>query len=68
MVIVKLIGGLGNQLFQYAAGRAVAYRNKTPLKLDTSQFKKYPIRNYYLMNFNISGTLISKLGKFILAN
>jgi len=67
MVIVRLSGGLGNQLFQYAAGRAVAFRTKASIKLDTSQFKKYPNRNYYLMNFNISGTLISELRKYILA-
>ena len=34
MVIVRLIGGLGNQLFQYAAARRVAHMNGVPLKLD----------------------------------
>jgi len=32
----RLIGGLGNQLFQYAAGRAVASRLACPLFVDTS--------------------------------
>lgn len=36
MIIVKLMGGLGNQLFQYAAGRRLAHRHNTELKLDTS--------------------------------
>jgi hypothetical protein len=35
MVIVDLRGGLGNQLFEYAAGRHVALVNRQPLKLDT---------------------------------
>ena len=36
MIIVKLIGGLGNQLFQYAAGRHLAQLHQTQLLLDTS--------------------------------
>src|SRR4051812_29661343 len=38
MVIVKLSGGLGNQMFQYAAGRRLALANGTDLKLDTTWF------------------------------
>jgi hypothetical protein len=34
MVIVQLAGGLGNQMFQYAAGRRLAYVRGVPLKLD----------------------------------
>ena len=36
MVVVKLMGGLGNQMFQYAAGRALAHAFNTSLKLDIS--------------------------------
>jgi glycosyl transferase family 11 len=36
MVIVRLLGGLGNQMFQYAAGRRMALANEVPLKLDRS--------------------------------
>lgn len=35
--IVRLSGGLGNQLFQYAAGRAVASRQGADLSLDLTQ-------------------------------
>lgn len=38
MVIVRLNGGLGNQLFQYAAGFALAQSNNAELKLDLSVF------------------------------
>lgn len=34
MIIVKLMGGLGNQMFQYAAGKALAAHHSTALKLD----------------------------------
>ncbi len=54
MVIVKLMGGLGNQMFQYATARAVAYRNRTKLKLDVSTFEQEPLRRYRLHCFNIS--------------
>ncbi|MES1194972.1 MAG: alpha-1,2-fucosyltransferase, partial [Opitutus sp.] len=33
-VVVKLMGGLGNQMFQYAAGLALARKNGVPLQLD----------------------------------
>jgi|SRR3990172_4701193 len=53
MVIVKLIGGLGNQLFQYAMARRISYLHNIPLKLDISGFVEYKLHNYSLMHFNI---------------
>lgn len=41
MVISQLIGGLGNQMFQYAAARSIALAHGTPLSLDISGFKNY---------------------------
>lgn len=38
MVISSLRGGLGNQMFQYAAGRALTLRSGVPLKLDLSWY------------------------------
>jgi hypothetical protein len=40
MIISRIIGGLGNQMFQYAAGRALALRNGVQLKLDLSAYAK----------------------------
>jgi hypothetical protein len=53
LVIVKLIGGLGNQLFQYALGRALSIRNDAQLKLDVSGFETYKLRRYSLRHFNV---------------
>ena len=38
MITVSLIGGLGNQMFQYAAGKALAERHGVALALDISGF------------------------------
>ncbi|MEM1157460.1 MAG: alpha-1,2-fucosyltransferase [Verrucomicrobiota bacterium] len=42
MIITRLTGGLGNQMFQYAAGLALAEQHRTVLKLDVSWFKDDP--------------------------
>jgi len=57
MIIVRLLGGLGNQMFQYAAGRALAARHGTALKLDLSAFRAYPLRSFRLQHFRIEATL-----------
>ncbi len=59
MIISRLIGGLGNQLFQYAVGCAVATRTNTPLLLDASGFANYDLRRYELDGFNICAELAS---------
>ena len=41
-VVVKINGGLGNQLFQYAAGRSLADRSGAELFLDLSFFDLPP--------------------------
>ena len=50
MIITKLKGGLGNQLFQYAAGRAVALHHKVPLKLDLTILKTDKLHNGYRLD------------------
>jgi hypothetical protein len=63
MIIVKLMGGLGNQMFQYAAGRRLAHVHKTELKLDVSWFSEIAAidtkRKYELAPFNLSARFAS---------
>jgi Glycosyl transferase family 11 len=42
MIIVRISGGLGNQMFQYAAGLSLSMIRKTDLYLDISWFQDYP--------------------------
>jgi GT2 family glycosyltransferase/radical SAM superfamily enzyme YgiQ (UPF0313 family) len=53
MIVVRLIGGLGNQMFQYALGRSLSQMHNVPLKLDISGFDSYKLRNYSLDSYNI---------------
>jgi hypothetical protein len=49
-VVIRLQGGLGNQLFQYAFGRAMAIRSGVGLVLDTvSGFPRDPYRRSYAL-------------------
>ena len=58
MIITSLTGGLGNQMFQYAAGLALAERRRTVLKLDVSWFREDPVyeahNRYALSCLNIT--------------
>lgn len=59
MIVVELVGGLGNQLFQYALGRALSVKRGLQLKLDLSSFRNYPLRDYRLGNFRIQAEIAS---------
>lgn len=60
MIIVKLIGGLGNQMFQYAAGRRLAKKLGVELKLDVLGFEEYKLHRYSLCAFSIKEKFASR--------
>ena len=66
MVVVRLKGGVGNQLFIYAAARRLSLNNNVPLKLDISSgFQRdYYQRNYRLNHFNIKAEIASPYQSF----
>lgn len=54
MISVKVSGGLGNQMFQYAIGRKLAEKNKTQLKLDISALlNSLPKKNFTFREFGL---------------
>lgn len=60
MIVIKLSGGLGNQMFQYALGKHLAVKNNTDLKLDLSFYNSQNLRNYELQKFNIKEKIATK--------
>jgi len=64
MICVRLNGGLGNQMFQYALGRALSIKHKTELIFDCSQLGKkikgLTARNFDLKVFNIQASEATK--------
>lgn len=69
MIIVKVVGGLGNQMFQYAYAKALQQKGYS-VQIDISKFKKYKLHggyqlNKYKIDINTSNqlsNLLSKLG------
>lgn len=65
MIIVKLMGGLGNQMFQYAAARRLSLKHGCALKLDLSCLSASSAvatpRSYELDHFCISAEIASPL-------
>lgn len=59
-IILRVKGGLGNQLFQYAAGRYLADRFNLELFFDLTSLNlpalRYTKRSFELNNFRISGS------------
>ncbi len=48
MIILKLQGGLGNQMFQYAAAKSLSIKLNKHLYVDTSFYRYDPLREYRL--------------------
>ncbi|MDP3539054.1 MAG: alpha-1,2-fucosyltransferase [Azonexus sp.] len=65
-VVIRLVGGLGNQMFQYAAAIAVARRSGVELVLDLSWFATASDRRYALAPLSVKartlGAVVSDQG------
>ncbi|NRD31333.1 hypothetical protein HQQ92_05880 [Shewanella sp. DC2-4] len=52
MVKVRIIGGLGNQMFQYAAAKSLATKLNTDVSADVSAFNSYELHGFGLDKLN----------------
>ena len=72
MVKTKLLGGLGNQMFQYAIAKNLSLRNKTKLYLDLSSLLSrgeavgYTFRDFELDIFDIKYSIENKKPKTLI--
>ena len=61
MIVVKLIGGLGNQMFQYAFGRYLSIQHNTNLYCDIADLQNKNLghihRNFSLDGFNLQAAI-----------
>lgn len=60
MIRIKINGGLGNQLFQYATAYAMSRKLKSKMIIDISESVKYRIHPLRLTKLNCSGSFDSK--------
>jgi hypothetical protein len=63
MIIVELKGGLGNQMFQYAAGTSLAQHLNTEVKFDLSYFKNNENRPLAITNFRLNIKALAEIEK-----
>lgn len=52
MIVVEIIGGLGNQMFQYALGKKLSKSLNSPLYLDKLGFQNYDLHSFCLDKLN----------------
>ena len=64
LIVVRLYGGLGNQLFQYAAGRLLASLRGTELVLDLAWYQdaaaRVTVRSYELWRYPVAARAATK--------
>jgi hypothetical protein len=65
MIVVRIFGGLGNQMFQYAYAKAMKQKGFM-VKLDISKFKKYKLHGgYQLDKYKIDIETASNISTFL---
>ena len=60
MIIVRMSGGIGNQLFQYATALNIARKNSFPLLLDVSSYSNISPRQFCLNELIHPVSIVSK--------
>src|SRR5262245_10232004 len=60
-VVIRMAGGLGNQLFQYAAGLAHSKHRDARLLLDTTTYLKDKLRTYSLQPFALTPRFVPRM-------
>ncbi len=59
MIVVRIHGGLGNQMFQYAIGRHIAFATGQSLRLEIGHRNPNPLGRFDLDRYRIAATVAS---------
>jgi len=65
MIVVKVQGGLGNQMFQYALARALAIKNQSEVHIDKSAYFLNQLRRFELNKFQCEFSIAGFLDRRI---
>ncbi len=65
MIVARICGGLGNQMFQYAFGTYLAKKHDCELVFDGSAFAGDPLRNYMLDRWAIEARFASEAERLL---
>lgn len=58
MIILRMKGGLGNQMFQYAMGRSLSLRTGQPLCLDLRHYGRAREHGYAMGQYDLAATVL----------
>jgi hypothetical protein len=65
VITVSILGGLGNQMFQYAAAKALACKHEVELVIDESAFRSYALRPFLLDRLRVPEAVEPVTGRTI---
>ena len=65
MIIVKLQGGMGNQMFQYAAAKSISVKYNVPFYIDRRHLDTVDWRNYDLDLYNIEENILNQFPNLV---
>lgn len=66
MILLRLTGGLGNQMFQFAFAKAISLKKNVELKIDTSLLGESDVENLIVRHFDLD--VFGIQNRYLLAN
>jgi hypothetical protein len=60
MITIRINGGLGNQMFQYATAKYLTFKCNTEVFLDIDEFNVYKLRKFELDKYNLEYAIIKE--------
>jgi hypothetical protein len=65
VIVIRMHGGLGNQMFQYAMARVLSIKNNMSLVLDIGDYNKKNSRNFELEGYGLFTNVVKRSGTLL---